>query len=85
MDYQLKKVVCIGTHNGIDVNAFTSSYKDHGGVWHHRPCVEIRKANSVQMLLPDVWEVINLLEEAVAFWQEESYIVTDCDEISNKS
>jgi len=63
-------IICIGTTNGIDVNAFTSSYKADG-VWHNRPCVEIRRMNSVQMRLPDVEAVIDLLQEALAYWQEE--------------
>ena len=65
-----RAIICIGTANGIDVNVFTSSYKS-SGMWHHRPVVEIRRASSVQMLLPEVEAVINLLQEALAFWQEE--------------
>lgn len=66
----INPIVCIGTANGIEVNAFTSTYKSDG-VWHKRPCVEIRGMNSVQMLLPTVEAVIDLLQEALAFWREE--------------
>jgi len=66
----MRPIICIGTTNGIDVNVFTSSYKADG-TWHPRPCVEIRRMNSVQMLLPEVEAVIDLLQEALAFWREE--------------
>jgi hypothetical protein len=66
----IRPIVCIGETNGIEVNVFASNYKADG-VWYVRPCVEIRRMNSVQMLLPDVEAVIDLLQEALAYWQEE--------------
>ena len=72
-------IVCIGTAGGIEVNAFVSKYKADG-TWHNRPCVEIRRMNSVQMHLSEVRAVIDLLEEAVAHWQEELHIITEMEE-----
>ena len=66
----INPIVCIGTTGSIEVNVFTSTYKSDG-VWHKRPCVEIAKVNSVQMRLMEVEAVIDLLQEAIAFWREE--------------
>ena len=65
-------IICIGTTNGIDVNAYYSSYRKDGE-WIQRPIVEIRRMNSVQMVLPEVETVIDLLQEAMAHFREESY------------
>lgn len=63
-------IVCIGTTNGIDVNAYyTTSW--HKGTPIKIPCVEIRRMNSVQMRLPEVEILIDLLQEAMAHWREE--------------
>jgi hypothetical protein len=71
----MKPIVCIGTINhNTEVNAYYSTmHKD--GKKIERPCIEIRKMNSVQMLLQDVRPLIDLLEEAIAHFQEEGYNV----------
>jgi len=67
----MTEIICIGTCNGIDVNAYYSSYRKDGE-WIQRPIVEIRRMNSVQMLLPEVEAVIDLLQEAMAHFREEN-------------
>ena len=64
------KTICIGTSNGIDVNVYyTTSWQ---GSWATRtPCVEIRRMNSIQMRLSEVEALIDLLQETLAYWQEE--------------
>jgi len=66
----MKPVVCIGIHQGIEVNAFYSTMvKD--GKKIERPCVEIRGAAGIQMHLSKVEGLIELLQEAIAYWHEE--------------
>jgi len=65
----MDEVICIGVVNGIEVNAVNARYKANG-TWRDQPCVEIRRANGVRMLLPELEMVIDLLQEALAYWQE---------------
>jgi hypothetical protein len=65
-----KRIVTIGTTSGIDVNVFyAASYSNN--VVSKMPIVEIRRANSIQMRLAEVEAVIELLQEALAYWREE--------------
>lgn len=68
----MKPIICIGTADGIEVNAFFSTMYRNGEKIE-RPCVEIRGANGIQMHLSKVEGLIDLLQEAVAYWKDEGY------------
>jgi hypothetical protein len=66
----MNPIACIGTANGIEVNAFYSTmFRD--GEKIERPCVEIRGAVGIQMHLSKVEGLIELLQEAIEYWREE--------------
>lgn len=67
----MKPIVCIGTHEGIEVNAFYSTMIRHDGQRIERPCVEIRGSVGIQMHLSKVEGLIELLQEALEYWREE--------------
>ena len=63
-------------NGAIEVNVYYSSmFKD--GKRIDRPIIEIRRMNSVQFLLQDAPDVIELLQEAVEHWKEEGEIKGD--------
>ena len=66
-----KRIVTIGTTNGIAVNAYYVSNWCRGELVGGVPVVEICRASTIQMRLPEVEAVIDLLQEALAYWQEE--------------
>ena len=67
---ELDDITCIGTSNGIDVNVYYTTHWREGDPVRI-PCVEVRRMGSIQMRLPEVEAVIDLLQEALAHWQEE--------------
>ena len=59
------EIVCIGTASGVEVNAYYS-----GTNWNV-PVVEVLCHGRVAMTLAQTEGAIDLLQEALAHWQEE--------------
>lgn len=61
----LDEIVCIGTANSVEVNAYYSGQK------RNVPVIEILCNGRVAMTLPQTEGAIDLLQEAMAYWHEE--------------
>ena len=62
----LDEIVCIGTANGVEVNVYYSR-----GPKRNIPVIEILCHGRVAMTLAQTEGAIDLLQEALAYWQEE--------------
>ena len=65
MSEVLDEIICIGTANEAEVNAYYSGQK------RDVPVIEILCNGRVAMTLAQTEGVIDLLQEAMEFWREE--------------
>lgn len=65
MDEILDEIICIGMASGVEVNVYYS------GTNRNVPVIEILCNGRVAMTMPQTEGAIDLLQEAMAFWQEE--------------
>lgn len=66
MSEVLEQIICIGTSNGVEVNAY------YGGTERNVPVIEILCNGRVAMTMAQTEGVIDLLQEAMEFWREEA-------------
>ena len=65
MSEVLDHIICIGTSNGAEVNAY------YGGTERDVPVIEILCNGRVAMNRAQAEGIIDLLQEAMEFWREE--------------
>ena len=61
----LEQIICIGMANGAEVNAY------YGGSKQDVPVIEVLCNGRVAMTLAQAEGIIDLLQEAMAYWHEE--------------